>query len=335
MYHGANSFAKENHRETIHAGFGCNYPVYHNRGASKYGRSARTHLYPRRLHPAVRKELRRVSQLKRSNFSAIVHCSAPMNWHKVLFLFLWISPHMLLGVLVVVLCKRRLYREFPCFLAYVFYEIAEFILLFTLYLFALYSVAGVTANQYAYAYSATLPFNIALRFGVIDEVCKDLFRDSQFLKVAARRSLLCVTGLLLGVGVLLAVYAPGGNSVRWFAGVLAVNRGAAVVQSGLLLSLLLFSRFLGLSWRRPAFGIALGLGVLTSVYLANYALRAEFTSRSGADFLNLLTTGTYLVCVSIWIGYLLAPEPEPASLAVVPHDEVETWNTELQQLLRD
>ena len=189
-------------------------------------------------------------------------------------------------VLAVVLCKRRLYREFPCFLAYVFYEIAEFILLFTLYLFALYSVAGVTANQYAYAYSATLMFNIALRFGVIDEVSKDLFRESQFLKVAARRSLLCVTGLLLGVGVLLAVYAPGDNSVRWFAGVLAVSRGAAMVQSGLLLSLLLFSRFLGLSWRRPAFGIALGLGVLTSVYLAIYALRAEFTSEVAAGFLE-------------------------------------------------
>src|SRR5208282_612700 len=79
---------------------------------------------------------RRVSQLKRSNFRAIVHSNALMNWHKLLFLFLWISPHMLLGVLVVVLCKRRLYREFPCFLAFVFYEIAEFILLFTLYLFA-------------------------------------------------------------------------------------------------------------------------------------------------------------------------------------------------------
>jgi hypothetical protein len=77
MYHGANSFAKENYRETIHAGFGCNHPVPGNRGASKYGRGPRTHLYPQRLFPAVRKELRRVSQLKRSNVRAIVHWNAP------------------------------------------------------------------------------------------------------------------------------------------------------------------------------------------------------------------------------------------------------------------
>jgi len=98
---------------------------------------------------------------------------------------------------------------------------------------------------------------------------------------------------------------------------------------------LLFARFLGLSWRRPAFGITLGLGVLTSVDLATYALRAAFASEVAADFSDLLATGAYLVCVSIWIGYLLAPELKSASLAVVPQDEVETWNTELQHLLRN
>ncbi len=252
----------------------------------------------------------------------------PLNWHRVVTLFLWISPHALLGILVVVLCKRRLYREFPCFFAYVLYEIAEFILLF-----ALRSVP-VAGKQYAYAFYATLMLSVAVRFGVIDEVSKDLFHESQFLKVAARRSLQAVTGLLLVIGVLLAVYAPGDTSLRWIAGVSVVNRGAAVVQCGLLLSLLLFSRFLGLSWRRPAFGITLGLGVLTSVDLAIYALRAEFSNGVWIPYLNLVRTGTYLICVLIWIGYSLAPELEPASLTVVPRDEVETWNKELQQLLR-
>lgn len=254
----------------------------------------------------------------------------PMNWSRVLSLFLLISPHVLLSVLAVVLYKRRLHREFPCFFTYVLYEIAKFIPLF-----ALYSIQGVTGKHYAYAFSAALLLSIALRFGVIDEVTKDLLRESPFLKVNARRSLLCVAGLLLGIGVLLAVYAPGDNSSRWFAGILTVNRGAAMVQSGLLLAALLFSRFLGLSWRRSAFGIALGLGILTSVDLATYALRAEFASAVAAKYLNLLITGAYLVCVSIWIGYSLAPEVEPASVTVVPHDEVETWNTELRHLLRD
>jgi len=253
-----------------------------------------------------------------------------MRLHKQLLLFLWITPHALLGVLAVVLCKRRLHRQFPCFFAYVLYEIAECILLFTLY-----SVKGATGRQYAYAFSGTLLLSIALRFGVIDEVSKDLFLKSRFLKVSARRSLQGVTGLLVVMGVVLAVYAPGDNGAKWYAGVLVVNRGAAMIQSGLLLSLLLFSRFLGLSWSRPAIGIALGLGILTSVDLAMFALRAEFAGAVAAGYLNLLRTGTYFVCVLLWIGYLLAPEPQPGSITVIPRDEVETWNRELQHFLRD
>jgi hypothetical protein len=251
------------------------------------------------------------------------------NWHELLALFFWVTPHVFLGVLAVICCKRRLYREFPCFFSFVLYEIAEFVLLFALRVFS------VTSQHYAYAFSATLVFSIALCFGVIDEVSKDLFRESQFLKAAARRTLQCMTGLLLVMVVLLAIYAPGDQSARWITGLSVVNRGAAMVQCGLLLSLLFLSLFVGLSWRRPAFGIALGFGVLSSVDLATSALRAEFTNRIGVEFLNLFITGAYLVSVLIWIGYLLAPDVEPAaSLTVVSHDEVETWNTELQHLLR-
>jgi hypothetical protein len=251
------------------------------------------------------------------------------NLHKALLFFLWVTPHVLLAVLAAIIWTRRLYREFPCFFSFVLCEIGEFILLF-----ALRFVPGINAEQYAYVFSATLLLSIALVFGVIDEVSKDLFRESLFLKIAARRLLQCLAGLLLAMGILLAFYAPGNNSVRWHAGVFAVNRGAAMVQCGLLLASLLLSRFLGLTWRRPAFGIALGLGILTTVNLATSALRAELTTNAARDFLNLLTTGTYLVCVSLWLRYLLAPETEPASPMIVSHNEVEIWNQELQHFLK-
>ena len=244
-------------------------------------------------------------------------------------LFLWIMPHLLLGLLAAIFWRRRLYREFPCFFAYLLYEMAEFFLLF-----ASRFVFGVSMDKYSYIFAATLMVSVALRFGMIDEVSKDLFRESDFLKVAARRMLQAVTGVLLVMAILLAVYAPGNNGAKWVAGVFVVNRGATMVQCGLLLTLLLFSRFSGLSWRRPAFGIALGLGVLASVDLAMYAIRAEFPGDAARLVSNLLITGTYLVCVLIWIVYVLAPEPKPVSFTVVSHDEVEIWNTELQQLLR-
>jgi len=251
------------------------------------------------------------------------------GWLKVLQFFLWIAPHMLLAAVAAVIWKRRLYREFPCFFAFALYELAEFVLLFSLPF-----AHSVTREQYDSIFSATLLLSIALRLGVIDEVAKDLFRASEFLKISARRLLRGVAVILVGIGFLLAICAPGGSGARWHAGVFVVNRAAAIVQCGLLLSLLLFSRFMGLSWRRPAFGIALGLGILTSVDLAASALRAEFTSEVVRQYLNLLITGASFVCVSLWLRYLLVPEAEPASPVIGPSDEVETWNTEFRHLLR-
>jgi len=250
----------------------------------------------------------------------------PAIWQKTLLFSLWVSPHVLLGGLAVTLYARRLYREFPAFFAYVLYEIAEFILLFTF--------NTRVKGDYNYAYAATLMFSIALRFAVIDEISRNLLRECRFLKVAARRSLQCATVLLIATSVVLAVYAPGDNNARWSAGIFVVNRGAAIVQCGMLLFLLLFSRLLGLSWRRHAFGIALGLGILTSFDIANFALRAEFTSRTSVYVLNFLITGSYLVSVLIWTAYSLAPEPAPAPVTILAHEEVETWSTEFQHLLR-
>jgi hypothetical protein len=255
-----------------------------------------------------------------------------LSWHKLLTMFLWVAPHLALALLLVVLCRRRLYRQFPCFFVYVVYEIAGFILMLVLSL-----APSVTQERYMYAYYATLLFSIALRFGVIDEVSKGLFRESRLLTTAAGRTLRSVTVLLLGAGVLLAIYVPGAHRAQWIVGVSIVTRGAAMIQCGLLLSLLLFSWFLGMSWRRPAFGITLGLGILTSIDLAVHALRTQFTGDSVLPYLDLMTTSAYLVCVSIWVGYLWAPEEELTPLAVTPndYDEVNTWNTALQHLLRD
>jgi len=257
-----------------------------------------------------------------------------IDWRKVPFLFLWISSHVLLAILTVVFYRRRLYRGLPIFFTYMLCELAGFIWVFTL----CFILTG--GNQLGYAWSATQLLSIVLLFGVIDEVSRDLFRESKLLRAVARQSLQCVTGLLLAVSVLLAVYQPGSISVKWFAGVVDINRGAAIVQSGMVVFLLLFSRLMGLSWRRPALGIILGLGVLASVDVASFALRAEFTSLTWTEFLNWLTSGDYLVCVLIWIGYVLAPEtepvfpPKPKSPTAIPDEEVETWNRELQQLLR-
>src|SRR5258706_4664010 len=247
-----------------------------------------------------------------------------MTWHTLL----WISPHLVLAAIAVLMYKRRLYRDFPFFWLYTLYEIGEFSLLY-----ALNAIPGVTAQLYTYAFLVTLVISIALRFGVIREVSDDLFRERQFLKEAARGSLRWTTALLVLAGIAGAVFVSGEDGVRLIGGLAVINRGVGIIQCGLLVFLMCFSRLLGLSWRGFAFGIALGIGVLSSVDIATYAIRAQVVDEEWARALNLLTTGSYLICSLVWLGYTLAPESKTSSVVNVSGNEVDNWNRELQRWL--
>jgi len=172
-----------------------------------------------------------------------------------------------------------------------------------------------------------------LRFGVISEVSDDLFRERQFLKEAARGTLRWTKALLALTGIACAIFAPGEDGVRLISRLAVLNRGVGIAQCGLLLFLMCFSRLLGLSWRGFAFGIALGIGVLSSVDIATYAIRAQMLDEGWSRTLNLLTTGSYLICCLIWLGYILAPERKSSVVANVSGNEVDSWNRELQRWL--
>jgi hypothetical protein len=223
-------------------------------------------------------------------------------------------------------CSRR--RSVPVFFVYTLFEIGEFALLY-----ALNSIPSATERQYTYSFIATLVISIALRFGVIREVSDDLFRERQFLQQAASRSLRWTRALLALIGILCAIYVPGDEGAKVIGGLAVINRGVAIIQCGLLIFLMCFSRLLGLSWRGFAFGIALGIGVVASIDIATYAIRAQAGDAEWARALNLLTMGSYLICSLIWLGYILAPARTRSVATNVSGDEMDSWNRELRRWL--
>jgi len=89
----------------------------------------------------------------------------------------------------------------------------------------------------------------------------------------------------------------------FFATILVVQRGVGVVQCGLVILLLAFSRHLGVNWRRLSFGIALGFGFISGTELLATALfsggrmhvpMAQITIMAGYN-IGLLVWGIYSV----------------------------------------
>jgi hypothetical protein len=257
-----------------------------------------------------------------------------MDWYRLSLLYLWIAPHLLLAVVAALLWKRRLHIKLPVFTLYVWYEIAEFLALFTI------TKSGLNQNWYVRIFPVTLAISAVLRFGVIQEIFNNVYGDESNLNALARVSLRWTTACLIVAAVFVSIFATGQTSNTLIVGAAFVGRALAFVQCGLVLFLFLFSRLLGVSLQSYVFGIALGFGMVGSLQLVDSAWRATELSESMARGLNLLTTGGYHIAVLIWLGYLIMPARKSVPLSNdepfydFPISHVHHWKRELERFLQ-
>jgi hypothetical protein len=74
-----------------------------------------------------------------------------------------------------------------------------------------------------------------------------------------------------------------------------------IVQVGLILFLLLFSSFLGVSRKQVSFGISLGFGLFAGMELMLWALNSGgFVRHDNFDLINM---STYNLAIIVWLGY--------------------------------
>jgi hypothetical protein len=247
---------------------------------------------------------------------------------RPLFYYLWTAPHILQAAILVLMIRRRLYKQFPIFLLYTAFELFQFTVLLAVFVHS----GSLADERYRDAYLLGTAISTALRFGIIYEIFTEVFRNYQALGELGRVLFRWATIILLLIGVALA--GTHGNGPDGFLLIVPIlDRTVSLMQCGLLLFLFLFSRYFALSWRNYAFGIALGFGILASLELANYAIRSQIGV--GSYLLDYLGMATYHCCVLIWIFYLRVSEPRTYRMhKKLPEHDLEVWNEELQRLLQ-
>ncbi len=249
--------------------------------------------------------------------------------HGFFWNYLWIAPHLLQAGVAVVIIARKLHRRFPIFFLYTGFEVLQFAVLFIMY-----HLPAVSVRDYFYVHWVGVGVSTTLRFGVIHEIFSHVFRNYAALAELGKLLFRWATVVLLLVAVVTAAYAPGESASRIAVGIYLLDRAVSIVQCGLLIFLFLFSSYFGLSWRNYVFGMALGLGVFASVELATAAIRIQIGLAVGDELFTLITMATYHCSVLIWLFYLLAPEPSPATVREIPHHDLQEWNHALERLLQ-
>lgn len=109
-----------------------------------------------------------------------------------------------------------------------------------------------------------------------------------------------------------------------------VQRCVRVAQCGLVLFLIVFSRYLGVSWRQHSFGIALGVGGFATIELGTLALYAGGPmSQVSVHVINLVA---YNLTILVWFTYALLESPAraPETIRFTPH----RWDRSLSDLQR-
>src|SRR5713226_5802818 len=245
--------------------------------------------------------------------------------HSFLWHYLWIAPHALQIIIAIVMVRRGMFREYPVFFAYTVFQIVEGGTLFILD----HSVS-VSGDQYWRTHRVGQMFDATLRFAIIFEIFSSVFGNYPGLKQLIRILFRGATVGLLFAAITVAARAPDDGTLAIVSRVHLLNLSVDVMQSGLLLLLVGFASYFGLSWRSPPYGFAFGLGIFASVDLATEAVRVWHGPAADFDF---VTMATYHCCVVIWLVYLLVPEMARRAAKELPENNLEQWNAELQRLL--
>jgi hypothetical protein len=210
-------------------------------------------------------------------------------------LALWIAHPVLELGLVGIMLRRGLHRTFPVFFAYTAFEVLDFLILFPVF-----RSANIMAYFYAYWISAAI--SLAIGFKVIHEIFLDVLRPYPNLKDLGTLLFKWAALVMLLVAMVVTAASQAGTDTPLAQAVIIVQRCVRVTQCGLILFLLFFSRHLGVSWRQPSFGIALGFGGFASVELLVLAL---FTGgQIHPPTLSLINTTAYSLAILTWMGYM-------------------------------
>lgn len=214
-------------------------------------------------------------------------------------LVLWIAQPLLELPLAGVMIWRQLHRKFPIFFAYVVFHLVSFGILFPVHQYGGYDL-------YFYSYWISAMATLALGFAVIHEVFLDVFRPYHTLKDLGTVLFKWAALVMIFVAIVVAAASPEGQSPLVQA-VATVQRCVKVIQCGLVLFLLFFSKYLGVTWRQHSFGIVLGFGTYAGVQLVGNALYSG--GQVNSPVTAFLYPAAYTCAVLTWLGYAALKAP--------------------------
>jgi hypothetical protein len=221
---------------------------------------------------------------------------ADMRLYLFNYLLWWLTP-VLMAVIAVAMYRRKLHRDFPYFFNYVLFQILSFAIEFPL---------RNWVNWYYISWTLTA-LSVVVSFAVLLEIFKDAFRPYEALRdlsVILIRWCLLVVLLVTGMWAVTSWHGNDPDSIT--SAILLVSRCVRMMQCGMVLFMLLFSEYLGISRRNLVFGVSIGFGFYAAVNMLLMTAASHHTILGGRT-INTINSLAYVTAMLIWLAYTVLP----------------------------
>jgi hypothetical protein len=221
-----------------------------------------------------------------------------MSFQRLVWLYLWIAPHVLLIAVANLMLWKGRQKDFPVFYFYLVFEVVQFGAILTMWCLKAPHPMWITTDLWFRAGST------ALRFGIIQEMLESPLANSISLRRTIARLLNWVTGFLV---VLSAVFVgsmyyslPNYGLLKSYAPIETLN----TAQCGLVVCVFLWYCFLGVRMSPFVLGIALGVGLVAGFE----PFMLPFVSGQNLINRDSLQMAVFHVAVISWLYFLVVRE---------------------------
>lgn len=245
--------------------------------------------------------------------------------------YLFIAAHAVLAACLVALVHQQRSKEYPIFSGYMVCELVSFLIAFTLVHLFWHSLASRSTYLWTAVYASVI--TTAVEVAMLYELSDKLILSRSLLGATLRPLLRWSGAVLLLIAAAVSGFVAHPGMGRVFNVFETLNFASHLIVFGILFVLLVYSQALQVPWRSLSAGIALGLGISSSVEMSASALVSAFGAKTliPADFISVTAL---LLCSSVWLVYILMPDRSvPRSGKRLGKSEVEFWENELQRMV--
>jgi hypothetical protein len=218
---------------------------------------------------------------------------------KILYYALWIAhPVLELGIGIFML-RHGLLRKFKFFFAYILTQLATFILLFPVY--------GRSYEVAFYISWACNAVSVTFGFLVIHEVFVDVFRLFHTLRDLGSVLFKWAGLVMLLVAGVVSVSTNSSELAPWMQAIVTSQRCVRFIQVGMILFLLFFAHYVGVSRKQLSFGIALGFGSFAVIELI--LISSWIGNHLTGPLMSMANMVAYNCSLVLWLSYVALKRP--------------------------